>query len=296
VQERRVYLAAAVFAVLSVTSFGATLAGATPLRATAGPGGKEPGDCTPESTQVKGGAPVHGGGSICGSRFDDTLRSKKGHPIWGYPGKDLISARNGKVDEIRGGPGKDTAIVDSKDTVWGDVEKCLPYVRCPGSRAQPKRLAVSQVQFFKEEPIVVCDLEPGTENRRLWVAMEPRMRAADTTNRVDWQTVAYRAILYRHDGTDWRVRGQSTWLFDRTFDPSERATEFHGNFWRHLRTKQRQQVINFYADEAGVYRVSVKYYWYRTRSVAEHEVEDVVDYHFGEFETNNRHESCTFPY
>lgn len=290
------YLAAAVLAALTVTSLGPGLAGATTLRASAGPGGAEPAPCNPETERVNGAAPVARGVPICGSRYDDTLRSRHGHSIWAYPGKDVISARNGKADEIRGASGVDRAVVDAKDIVWGDVERCPPYPRCPRARTTARQLAVSQVQFFKEEPIVVCDLEPGTENRRLWLPLEPKVRAADSTDRVDWQTVAYRAILYRHDGTDWRVRNQSSWFFDRTFDPSERATPFFGNFWRHLRTKQRQQVVSFYADDPGTYRVSIKYYWYRTPSVREHETEDVVDDHFGEFETDRRHESCTFPY
>jgi hypothetical protein len=233
------------------------------------------------------------GVSICGSRYDDKLPSKLGATIWGYAGKDTIQARNGRADEISGGPGKDTATVDAKDTVKG-VEKCLGRPSCPRASASVKRLTASQVQFVLEEPIVVCDLEPGSENRRMWLPLEPKMRAADTTSRIDWQTVAYTPVLYRHDGTDWRVYRERIWLFDRTFDPSERATPFTGNFWRHTRTKQRTSVF-FYVDDPGTYRVSVRYHWYRTPSVAAHEVVDAVDDHFGEFETDRTHQSCTFP-
>jgi hypothetical protein len=292
-----VYLGAAVLAALIATGLGASLASAGPSGATAGPGGQEPPKCErPEPQRVEGGDTVYG--PIEGSRHNDVLRSSRGGKvICAYGGSDSISAKNRKADEIVGGPGLDTAKIDGKDTVWPDVEQCPGYARnrCPRAAKATKLLAASQVQFFKEEPIVVCDIHPRNENRRLWIVLEPRMRAADTTVRVDWQTVAYRAILYRHDGTDWRVYRQSPWLFDRTFDLSETATTFYGNFWRRIGTRQRDQFPFFYADNAGTYRVTVKYYWYKTLSVAEHEVEDLVDYHFGEFETDRTHQSCTFP-
>jgi hypothetical protein len=291
-----VYLGAAVLAAL-VTALGAGFAAATPSGATKGPGGREPPPCNrPESARVEGGDTVYG--PIEGSRHNDALRSSRGGKvICAYPGGDTIAAKNTKADEIVGGPGLDTAKIDgTKDTVWPDVEQCRGFRgnRCPPA-SKAKLLAASQVQFFKEEPIVVCDIDPRNENRRLWIVLEPRVRAADTTARVDWQTVAYRAILYRHDGADWRVYRQSPWLFDRTFDPSETATAFYGNFWRRLGTRQRDQSPFFYADDPGTYRMTVKYYWYKTRSVAEHEIEDLVDYHFGEFETDRTHQSCTFP-
>ena len=83
-------------------------------------------------------------------------------------------------------------------------------------------------------------------------------------------------------------------VFDRTFDPTETATPFLGNYWRHLKSKQRY-FIWFYVDEPGTYRISVKYYWYKTANIAAHEEEYYVDDHFGEFETDNTHTSCTFP-
>jgi hypothetical protein len=278
-------------------SLGVALAGATPhlgSGATAPPG-KEPFPCDPEATKVIAPAPLQGGISLCGSRFADQLHSKLGHTIRSYPGNDKIWAKNGKVDEIWGGPGtNDMARVDAKDTVKGDIEKCPPRPTCPKAAPTYARIDKGEVVYPATQPIVICDLEPGTNRRRMWFPREPFIRAVDTTKRVDWQTVAWTPLRYKFDGVNWVANQSHIWLFDRTFDPTETATPFLGNYWRHLKSKQRY-FIWFYVDEPGTYRISVKYYWYKTANIAAHEEEYYVDDHFGEFETDNTHTSCTFP-
>jgi hypothetical protein len=284
-------------AILAAMSLGVALAGATPhlgSGATAPPG-KEPFPCDPEATKVIAPAPLQGGISLCGSRFADQLHSKLGHTIRSYPGNDKIWAKNGKVDEIWGGPGtNDMARVDAKDTVKGDIEKCPPRPTCPKAAPTYARIDKGEVVYPATQPIVICDLEPGTNRRRMWFPREPFIRAVDTTKRVDWQTVAWTPLRYKFDGVNWVANQSHIWLFDRTFDPTETATPFLGNYWRHLKSKQRY-FIWFYVDEPGTYRISVKYYWYKTANIAAHEEEYYVDDHFGEFETDNTHTSCTFP-
>ena len=55
--------------------------------------------------------------TVLGTEADDQLRAKGGDLVCGLGGSDRISARNGKVDTIDGGPGIDTATVDAFDHV-----------------------------------------------------------------------------------------------------------------------------------------------------------------------------------
>jgi hypothetical protein len=294
----RVQLAAATLAALVATTAGVGLAGASsqaPGTASAPPGA-EPIPCNPQSAPVKMTVPPIGPDPVCGSRYDDELRAKHGGSINSFPGNDKVWAKNGKANEVWGGPGRnDVAYVDAKDTVH-DIEKCpnRPRGRCPKAAASFKSVAAGQVEFPASEPVVVCDHRPGTTERRVWLAAEPMIRAADTTPRVDWQTVAYTPVLTKWDGVKWVVNQEKVWLFDRTFDPSERATPFIGNYWRDFKNKQRGFFV-FNIVEPGTYRVWVKYYWYKTPHVAAHEIGDYVNAHYGEFETDNKHETCTFP-
>jgi hypothetical protein len=68
--------------------------------------------------------PLDPAAPICGSRFNDILRSRGGSIIVAFSGNDLIYARNRRIDEVWGGPGRDRAVVDRRDFVRG-VERVI---------------------------------------------------------------------------------------------------------------------------------------------------------------------------
>jgi hypothetical protein len=208
-----------------------------------------------------------------------------------------VLARNGVQDNIYGGPGRDVAVIDSGplDSVSG-VEECRyaekgPKVACP--LAPRPRRAQQPIIFPGLEAILECRLEPGTNKRQIWIPYEPVIRAVDSTPRVDWQKVAYAALLYQWDGTTWRFVTQNTWLWDHTYDQSVPAKDFPQNFWRRFDTGQRWFVW-FYPQSAGQFRVAIKYHWYATSTAPEHEDLLWAGRHYGDYD-NGTHESCVFP-
>jgi hypothetical protein len=68
----------------------------------------------------------HGLNFLCGSPGDDQIRapSPDGNRIDAGSGDDVIKAANGGPDEIWGGPGRDSAVIDPYDLVY-DVESVV---------------------------------------------------------------------------------------------------------------------------------------------------------------------------
>jgi hypothetical protein len=127
--------------------------------------------------------------------------------------------------------------------------------------------------------------------RLVTIAHEPEIRAADATANVDWQTVAFSAILFKGSGDDATIEDQSPWVWDRA--PDEQLLDFAGNFWRRFRETGHRQIF-FHPAGSGPYRVAIRYHWYAANGSADYDTLDWAKYHFGHFGSASQG-YCNFP-
>jgi hypothetical protein len=230
----------------------------------------------------------------CGSRYADTIVARGGgDTVYAAQGNDFIDARNRKPDEIFPGlPGDaDWGKFDSCDTSNGPLPKKLRKYQStkpcpevyPSPRALNGRLSPAELVYPKINATIECYAR-GDGTWMIRFVEEPRMRAVDSTRRVDWQSVAWSSVLYKLVGPDpyasdsWQSVEQTVWLWDRTYD--EQVQRFAGNFWKLFDTTDRRFLYHL-AVEPGTYRVAVRYHWYATKEVPAHTFQDWAGYHYG---------------
>ena len=132
---------------------------------------------------------------------------------------------------------------------------------------------------------------PVPAERQIWIPLEPVLRAVNSTPRPDWQKVAWTSLLYQLVGTEWVVVAENDWVWDHIYD--EQTTVFPGHFWQRFDKKIRWFQW-FYPQSAGQFRVAIKYHWYKTPLVPEHEFLAWGGRHYGDLE-NGTHEWCDLP-
>lgn len=231
--------------------------------------------------------------ALCGTRGNDqlkALRSSGPGEIFGYQGNDVLDTRNGKPDEVYGGPGRDSGKFDACDKVR-DTEVVAPQApACPG--VKKRTMAVTALDYPSYRAKMECSLESDGV-RRVRFIRYPGMRAADATSEVDFQTVAWYGYLYKlgDDGV-WRIaRRAAGWLWDRPYDLQ--VTSFPGNVWRSFVTNDPDG-LTFHPQEPGTYRTAVKYHWYATPDAPAHDRFVWVRDHYGPYEDPTR-TMCVFP-
>jgi hypothetical protein len=238
------------------------------------------------------------GQKLCGTDDGDGFTARAGsHHIEGFRGDDNIVAVNGYPDEkIWGGPGRDTGTFDKCDRgrIKGVEKMNFSKSRCTPKPKPRRRTAALTYPFW--QPTVECGLGAETGRPRIRFVHEPLIRAADTTANVDWQTVAWSGLLYKWDGEQWVFRGQTNWLWDRTYD--EQVEAFPGHYWRRLdRPSNERWFVSFNPTEPGVYRVAIRYYWYAAPLAPRYTFVAWASTHYGpaEFEDHPAHRWCVFP-
>jgi hypothetical protein len=159
----------------------------------------------------------------------------------------------------------------------------------------PGRLHRADVDYHWGRATVECEVREEY-GRLIRFAEEPTMRGVDMSPQVDWQTVAWSAVLYRLRGADWVPEQQTIWLYDRTRDIQFDARfGFAGNFWRRFEDNRRVFVF-FQPSEPGSYRVGVLLHWYEEGSLPSHTELHWAGKHFGDFEDpSHTHLYCLYP-
>jgi hypothetical protein len=257
----------------------------------------DPTDRSPERTTVQTGQ-----NPVCGTIYNDRWTVPKnvddGISIWGYAGKDVIRARNGKSEWISGGDGDDEGWFDSCDHIGADVEKKhVSKKPCPGVKKQSKksrRLGAKAVVYpLRIGAMIECTVD-SAGRRLVRISEEPEMRAVDTTKQVDYQFVAYSPVLYQLNGSQWTAVAQDPWLWDHAYD--EQIEAFPGNFWRRLDNNQRW-FLWFYPQGPGIYRVGLNLKWYAQGKLPDHEESQWARAHYGPYEVRTgeyRHQACQY--
>lgn len=231
--------------------------------------------------------------ALCGTRGNDQLRALRASgpgEVFGYQGNDVLDARNGKPDEVYGGPGRDSGKFDACDKVR-DMEAVAGQApACPG--VNKRTMAATALDYPSVRAKMECSLEADGV-RRVRFIRYPGMRAADATPQVDFQTVAWYAYLFKlgDDGV-WRIaRRTSEWRWDRTYDLQ--VSNFPGNVWRSFVTND-PVTVTFHPQAPGTYRTAVKYHWYETADAPAYDRYVWVRDHYGPYEDPTR-TMCVFP-
>jgi hypothetical protein len=239
-------------------------------------------------------------GDACGTLHDDSIKVSDsggaGTHIWAGPGRDVVNAQNKKIDEIWGGRGDkatiDWCLPDGKiyDHANGIANPTKVKVNCVGVTRSSKLLSRSAITYPYDEPYISCTV--GTSGRRLMsISRDPFVQAIDATPNVDWQTVAFSALLYKWNGSDYVFSEQSAWVWDRAAD--EQLTDFSGNFWRRFGETTHRKIF-FNPPTEGRYRIAIRYHWYAANGIDEHDELDWASYHFGHFGSASLGH-CDFP-
>jgi hypothetical protein len=262
----------------------------------------------PSDPAVMSDRPFLGGPQVpvCGSFENDELKVKRGSghgtQIWAGPGDDYIDDQNAAINEIWGAAGRNTAKIDVCKGTAGRIhdsvhdisrkglEKVL--VKCPADvKPSVSRLSTQRgITFPKSEPDVFCGRAGG---KRYMGISDPVMRAVDATPNVDFQTVAFSALLYRRtaDG-QWAFRSRTIWLWDRTYD--EQIDAFPGNYWRKFKGDSRTRwFVWFEPSDAGIYEVRIHYRWYAEHGIKTSNITETVFNHLGPFQNRDR-SACDF--
>jgi hypothetical protein len=236
--------------------------------------------------------------ALCGTNSDDDLHPFGLNTIRAYDGNDRIFAANGRADVIFGHHGTDEARIDDCDRTYR-VERLKTVGKCANTTGRGSALkSIRQAAYPSQVPTIQCQLETDPTEAAEWpwllrFSEQPWMRARDTTAKVDWQFVGWSAYLFRLEGTEWvQTRVQTIWLWDWAYDEQVRA--FPGNVWRSFSDNSRRFVSFNIGRQGGTYRALVTFRWYPTGNGRAHEEHYWSD-HWGEQETDNKHESCTFP-
>jgi hypothetical protein len=209
-------------------------------------------------------------GTICGSQQADRITATGGAAyIETFGGVDYVNARNGKPDEIWNGSGLDGGLFDSCDRVY-DLDKGeQSTAKCPGVTAGTSGFRMTQGRRFPFQlPSISCDSAGG--GRRFRFSGMPIMRAVDATRNVDWQNVAWSALLFQRTETGWTLRAQTEWLWDRAYD--EQVKAFPGNTWRSFVQNTRREFSEIRQSEPGAYRVAFHFKWYGAEGVPDREL------------------------
>jgi len=273
------------------------------------PNTKPPDSCT-KRAQPGGRAIVQsfvGGpspnGDVCGGFQNDSLTvNDKGGPgtqIWGGPGDDVINAKNSMVDEIWGDSGHNKATIDwclpdgkVHDTVHNVPNPKKVKVTCHNVKQSGKHASAAAITYPYAEPLIDCTVTANGE-WRVAGAHEPLVHAVDATPNVDWQTVAFSALLDQWNASEssWDLIQQSPWVWDRA--PDEQLEGFPANFWLPF-NKRLHENLAFTPPASGKYRVSIDYHWYAANGVPEHDTVVPAAFHFDHFASPNLGE-CDFP-
>lgn len=239
--------------------------------------------------------------SICGTPGKDHIYARGGNDnVWGKDGDDRIWARNSRPDLVSGGGGNDWAQLDSCDTAGGiekpkrDTKKCRGVVNAGNA-------AVNAVDYSSLTYLAVVECHSRNSNQygfQMRLAEEPTILAVNTSRRPDWQFVSFIPLLYEWDPTilDWRqvVIRNAFWLWDWSIDVQD--TEFFAvrNFWRAFQGRRIRTGFN-HLSPTKTYQMRMKIRWYPTKHTKAGELEAVIGDHFGDYETDKSHSSCTFP-
>jgi hypothetical protein len=285
---------------------GAAIAGVGSVFASRPPYGDPGGGCDPASERQQKEANA-ANQPLCGSRYADKLKASQwgGHHMNGYQGNDVFRARNKEGDEISGGPGRDTAYIDKNDEVVG-VEVCKP-IKCPKPSASFAALTgrpLGKTRASETTPSVFrarieCRLSRSDGTRQMVFLLEPQIRAANATSRIDWQTVAWQPALYKLEGTEWVFRAANIWLFDRTSDARPLGDPHYSNWWRRFTGKKQRAFVWFEPSSPGTYQIRLKYWWFQTKRVPaggfEDDAESVDPHYSTEGFEGPTHKWCIFP-
>jgi hypothetical protein len=244
-----------------------------------------------------------GPNDVCGSFKDDSLwvtdAAGGGTSISAELGNDAINAQNTKIDYIWGGPGDNSAKIDwclpdgkihDETTDVAHVKKVK--VKCTGVKRSSRRLSAAAITYPYEEPLIDCTVTRGGQ-WRVAVAHEPVVRAVDATANVDWQTVAFSALLYQWSATDsqWVLSQQSQWVRDHV--PDDQLEGFPANFWQPFGKTGHEKIL-FTPATSGKYRVAIRYHWYAANGIKDHDELVWASFHFDHFASANFGE-CDFP-
>jgi hypothetical protein len=230
------------------------------------------------------------------------MRSVLGHYyIGGASGNDVIKTRNSEEDLISGGKGHDLAVIDKYDAFArgsaraSGIEHCRPVAVCKTVSSYALRNA-TQLEYPEQPSSIQCQENTvGTSYPyMLRFAEEPTIRAADSTRHADWQTVAWSAVLFKWDGTQWVFTGaQTDWLWDRAPDEQfDSIVGFPRNYWRLFGTHKRYFV--YFQTGPGIYQAWIHYHWYSTPTAPAHDLFALGGRHFGKFEDPTEL-WCVFP-
>lgn len=249
--------------------------------------------------------PLAGGpspaGDVCGTPHDDSLKvtdtAGAGTQIWAGPGRDVVNAKNGRIDEIWGGTGSNKATIDwclpdgkIHDGTHDIAKLTKVKVNCTGVTQSRRFRSGAAVTYPYDEPYISCTVST-TGKRLMSITREPVVNAVDATANVDWQTVAFSALLYEWNGTEYEYSQQSDWVWDRV--PDEQLEDFGGNFWRRFGETSHRKIF-FNPTSAGRYRIAIRYHWYAANNIEDYDELDWASYHFGHFGSASLG-YCNFP-
>ncbi len=238
------------------------------------------------------GEEVAGAEKLCGTNASETFHPGPGDWVYGNGGNDRIWAANGNPNKLWGGPGSDWAQIDPKGDTAVGVEKAVKKSRALSARflfqSALWRLGVDVPAYTGT---FEC-LSDSYQGRWIRVMEEPTMRAFDVTKAVDWQQVAWSALVFRQadDGT-WKLLAQSTWRWDLTYDESVEA--FPGNYWRSYKNGKRV-FLGITRLDPGAYRVGLWFHWYSSEVARPYDLLVWGGRHYGDFE-DGTHSWCKFP-
>jgi len=153
-------------------------------------------------------------------------------------------------------------------------------VTCLGVKQSPKKFrSAAAVTYPYDEPYISCTVSRSGK-RLMSVSREPFVQAADATPNVDWETVAFSAVLYRWNGSKYDFSQESPWVWDRA--PDEQLLGFDTNFWRRFGETEHRKIF-FNPPSAGRYRIAIHYHWYEADGIEAYDEFDWASYHFGHF-------------
>jgi hypothetical protein len=239
--------------------------------------------------------------TICGTEGKDIIYPEGGNDkIWGKEGDDRIWAKNRRPDLVSGGGGADWAELDSCDTAGGVETMVRRKNKCLGvGTARAKAASSRAIDYYSLSHQMAIECHSRGFERwgfQMRIAEEPLIYAVDTTKRPDWQFVTWIPLLSKWNGTAWEqvVVGNAFWLWDWTIDQQDRGFVEVRNFWRTPRGP-RIRTGFIHLEPNTRYRMTMQIRWYKTKKTGTATIESVGGAHYGDYETDHTHESCTFP-
>src|SRR5262249_18181260 len=173
---------------------------------------------------------------LCGSPHNDIIHARPSDVVRAGAGNDTIYEKNNAPNNIDGGPGKDTAILDQGlDTAVKNVEvdkynqpRALDGGRqlappCPESPTPDKEnwvMVNTPVCFPLKRPTVKCNvLNSGVPD--ITITAPPQLAANNANDKfVDWQVVAWTMLIYKWNAgaRQWQFVSQTPWYWDEPYD------------------------------------------------------------------------------